>query len=338
MDPLTHLAAGILIAQAIEPVQTSISGVLAAAVASQLPDLDFLTKKIGSSTLFLKLHHTIGHSLLVLLPISLALSWLIALFIEGSHLSTLFLIMFLTLVSHLFLDILIHGSGMSLFWPLSQRKISLSLVMGPNPLTASAQCYRRSLVVCTKCQLHGSLYMFVFYLIIGGGLLSLVFQAHARSIALLVLGLLVVYLLYCYSQKTRARRIWENEHAPDEGETVHVVPGGYQPWLWFVLNKRRDTCLTAYIDTRSGSISPPHMYRNTPDNSFIQKSRETRTVRDFLYEAMVPQVESIDRGDRIEVHWRELAYAFSADVDLYMAKVVLTPTGQVISHEFRERW
>jgi len=338
MDPVTHLAAGILIAQSIEPHHVSLYGLAGAAIASQLPDLDFLTKKVGSSTLFLKLHHKLGHSVLVLLPLALLLAWGLSLLSAETGFGRLFLIICLTLVSHLLLDILIHGPGMTLLWPLSDRKIGLSLVMGPNPLTASAQCFRRSLAVCVRCQLHGSLYMTVFYLVFAGALLSLVFSHHAGKIGLIVCLIFVVYLAQCFLLKTRATRLWRSTMNIPPGTRFDVVPGGYQPWRWFGLVQTGPLIETGFIDCRTGTVWDRTSYTNAEDNQFILKSKETETVRHFLEEAMFPHVSMITDNERIEVRWREISYAFATDIDIFMAKVILSADGQVLSHEFRERW
>ena len=62
------------------------------------------------------------------------------------------------------------------------------------------------------------------------------------------------------------------------------------------------------------------------------------TVEAFLDNAVTPHVTIYQLDGKPLVVWRDLAFAFSHEVSLFAARVLLDQKGQVTAEEFRERW
>lgn len=340
MDPLSHVAAAVLVTRGIVPPgEPMLVPLLAAAAVSQLPDFDFIAKKMGPSTLFLRLHHRMSHSPILFAPIGIAAAWLISCVTGYESPGRLFLVMMLAFLSHALLDATVQGSGISLYWPFSDRTVSWALILGPHPLTSSANCARRRLTVCLRCQLHGSLYMTMFYLLLSGALLSVMPWIPGRVVAIAGALLGGVYLMLIVYLKSKAFRLWREHNSTHSRFSLErVVPGGYRPWIWFGLAEDDSEIRTAFIDARGDRVFEERIYRKDFSHPLIEPSKQTRTVRDFLAEAMVPHVTVESRGGVTVVKWREMSYAFSPEIELFVAKVVFDSAGGILSHEFRERW
>ena len=139
-------------------------------------------------------------------------------------------------------------------------------------------------------------------------------------------------------QKKRALRLWSSELKPRNFKEATVAPASYLPWQWLGIAELEDGYLTGTINLKTGTIVPGQRFINSQDQDPVQRSKQTNTVRHFLEESMYPHVSVTHEEENIIVRWREIAYAFSPDIDLYMAKVIFSPNGEVIFEEFKERW
>ena len=145
MDPLSHSITGLMISNSIISPQETIVPAIGAVICSNLPDFDMFTKMLPENTIFMKLHHGISHSIFTGILSVTAVSTAIYFITGFSSFPLLFLICFLSMLSHLFLDSLIHNAGIQLFAPFSKKFFSMPLLLGLNPLSSSAKCYKKSL-------------------------------------------------------------------------------------------------------------------------------------------------------------------------------------------------
>jgi inner membrane protein len=134
MDPLTHLAAGVVCSRLL-PGPSRAWSVVAGAIFALLPDVDYFLV-FGDRLAFLRYHRGITHSLLAL-PLLALLGAGLGRAIGGPRwFRPLFLLGVTVLASHVLLD-LATSYGTQILNPLSTRRFSLDLVFIIDPyLTA----------------------------------------------------------------------------------------------------------------------------------------------------------------------------------------------------------
>jgi inner membrane protein len=124
MEPVTHLAAGLLTAQALRPRLGNPRGLtLLCAVAATIPDLDILTGWLDPE-LFLLHHRGLTHSVFALPLLALLLAWNARKLGADLPLRAGFLAAALALAGHLFLDV-VTAFGTQLFAPFSDQRVSV---------------------------------------------------------------------------------------------------------------------------------------------------------------------------------------------------------------------
>ena len=342
MDPLTHMVTGALVAQTMAPEEHRFAFALVAAGAGMVPDIDFLARKAKKKLLFLKLHRGFTHSL-VAVPI-------IALCAAGSgHL--LFGAPFVLLaaasavaaLSHLVLDTIMHGTGLRLLWP-SRRKTCLHLVVGLNPLTSSARCGERSLMVCMRCTMHSAVINPMVLLLWAGFAVSLVIPWWP-ALSSAIVGATLLYLLSCQVLRWRARRSLARHvrgagggEAEQESVSAQTFPASFNPGHWIGVTAHTGGYRVWSVDAAGGSVEIIGEHGPSGGGQAVEQSRETETVQEFLANAVFPHATEYPTTKRTLVVWRDLAFAFSPVVSLFAARVELDADRIVKSEEFRERW
>ncbi len=132
MDPITHVAAGVLIGQSARnrfPAWRPL--VPLAAFAAWMPDLDNVVILFGPEA-FMRYHRGYTHCLLGATVLAFFLTLLAGRLRRGLPQVKLFGLFFLCVLSHLFLD-LINSYGMSLFLPFSDFRIAMPAVFTIDP-------------------------------------------------------------------------------------------------------------------------------------------------------------------------------------------------------------
>lgn len=337
MDPLTHVVTGALVAQSMAPPEQRWAFALVAAGAAAAPDIDFVARKAESKLLFLKLHRGATHSLLAT-PVLAAAAAGCGHLLLGLPLWPLLLTCWVALLTHLLLDTVMHSTGPQWLWPL-QRRWSLPLVVGLNPLTSSARCGERSLLVCLCCTMHSAALSPLVLLTWSGFGVSLL-PGAARAASQLTLAVMAAYLGLAAAMGSRARRLLR-QRAPDARE-LRVFPASFSParWLGVTVTPAGDEHTVWLVDALRGDASPAGRYPRpaTSDEAQATLTLSTNTVREFLANAIFPHVSIHEHRQGTVVVWRDLAFAFSPAVSLFAARVQLDPVGQVAAEEFRERW
>ena len=71
----------------------------------------------------------------------------------------------------------------------------------------------------------------------------------------------------------------------------------------------------------------------------VERSRSTKTVREFLSACIIPWAFQIKSRHVVRVQWQDLSYALSSSMDLYAARITMRRADlSIIDEDFRERW
>ena len=335
MDPLTHMVAGALVGQLFAPDDANrFAFGLVCAGAGVVPDVDFVARKAKESLLFLKLHRGFTHSLFAL-PIIGVCAAGSGHFLFGAPFVPLLLGAMAAAASHLLLDVIMHATGLRIFWP-ARGKTSLHLVVGLNPLTSSARCGERSLGVCLRCTMHSALLSPLTVFLWAGFLVSLLVPWYGPASAA-VLGLGGLYLVHARLMRGRARGILQ-ARLERPAEALEVYPGAFSPNVWVGVVSRETGHEVMRVHALRGTVEPLVSHGPADQGPEVEASRRTPTVEEFLANAVTPHAMVYQLEGRPLVIWRDLAFAFSSQVSLFAARVLLDGEGAVAAEEFRERW
>jgi membrane-bound metal-dependent hydrolase YbcI (DUF457 family) len=336
VDPVTHMVTGALVAQSMAPPEQRWAFALVAAGAAAAPDIDFIARKAESKLLFLQLHRGATHSLLAT-PVIAAAAAGCGHLLFGLPLWPLLQTCWAALLTHLVLDTVMHSTGLRWLWPL-QRRWSLPLIVGLNPLTSSARCGERSFGVCLRCTMHSAALSPLVLLTWAGFLVSLLLPGWARTASQLTLAAMAAYLGLAAVMGLRARRQLR-QRAPDS-PVLRVFPAGFSPtrWLGVTVTPAGEEHTVWLVDALRDAASPVGQYPPSATTDEALATASTETVREFLDNAIFPYASIHGHRQGTVVVWRDLAFAFSPTVSLFAARVQLDPAGQVTAEEFRERW
>jgi membrane-bound metal-dependent hydrolase YbcI (DUF457 family) len=169
-----HLATSYLLAQFGAEQAYGPAGTLLVMAAGMLPDLDGVSI-LGGWKCHLKYHRKVGHGLPVTLLGPLGLALAAAPYLDGPPWPVLWAWLQLSLLLHLFVDLLFYRWKVQLLWPLSDWGIGVGLV-GWNDLVPTLILY-------------------------AGTAVALAWPAAAPGAAVAALGSLGVYLAWRYRRR-----------------------------------------------------------------------------------------------------------------------------------------
>ena len=223
MDPVTHIAAGMLIGQAAkDKFPASRALVPLAAFAAWMPDVDNVVGLFGAEA-YMRYHRGYTHSLLG----GAIMAWLLAVVVHrfwgAAKTGRLFTLFFLGVLSHLFLDC-ITSYGTGVFLPFSDARISFASVFIIDPV------YTLALLA----------------------LIAASFLKPASRKAFAVAGLAVMLAWPALGYGVRAfvgKRA--GELLARRGETaqaVHVQPDAFAPLWWKVVAEEGDEYVMTGLD------------------------------------------------------------------------------------------
>lgn len=138
MDPITHGMVGLAIASISgEPIIGAVS--IGATLGAMSPDLDIVMQCKGHLS-YLKNHRGMSHSIPFLAGISLIISIILSFIFPETTFFRILLWTFLGTISHSLLDIL-NSYGAQIFWPLSKKRYSGSLLLVYDPVVIILSLY-----------------------------------------------------------------------------------------------------------------------------------------------------------------------------------------------------
>ena len=328
MDPLTHAVVGAIAAETLAPRSTEAWALVASAGAAVLPDLDFVTRRLGHLGL-LRFHGTVTHSLVGVTVLAGLWGAAVAA-VSGIEWTVLAGFALLGSLSHLVLDLTIHQKGLALFWPFSWRPVRSGLFVGLNT-RASTRCGEHRAVVCAMCQARLVGRTPFFLLSVATAVASVVAWPWRREIALAGGIALLAFTALQWAFRLRAHRL--AAAALGDGASVH--PASYDGTKWLAARSSGDGWVTAMLDVRTGHAAPPTVHRPAPRDR-VEQTRGREAVTTVTERSVIPFAEAAPHGDG--VWWRDLSYAHDPAIDLFVLKIEFGPQGEVCREEFRERW
>lgn len=235
MEPVTHLAAGLLTALALRPTttqplrpssgtnrETALGFTLLCAVAATIPDIDSLTGLLGPEAYLLH-HRGFTHSLVLLPAFALFLAWTARRLGADVPLRQGFLAAALALLTHLYLDVS-TAFGTQLFAPFSSTRVSFEGLFIVDPAFTLA--------------------LFGFAL---AARLQRQTPRKARTLALCGLALLVAYPLAGNALRLNMQSRYEAMLSAQGRQNVRVdiTPDALSPYFWkVVLTDGKDVRVT----------------------------------------------------------------------------------------------
>lgn len=277
MDNLTHGITGVGIGCLAQELLVGPEPglIVCALLASQFPDLDVI---IGakSKTAYLKHHRGFSHSAL-LSPLYAAIIALgIKLIFPQTSFSHLFLVSFLSLGLHLFLDLL-NAYGTKLLWPLSNQRFAWDILMIVDPLI-------------------------IMLFVLG---LGIYIYAGQEDFLFSIYPFLGIYLLLMLGLRLRARNFLKDQF---DNSGISLLPPllGWRKWN-FIIEKDRAYFL-GQVDAFSGKINLKEELYPEEECSSVLASKKDPEVQVFLEFARFPWHSKGEMDKDIVVKWSDLRY------------------------------
>lgn len=297
MDPITHGLAGATIANLGFKQKAVIWVLLLSSIA---PDFDYITRFWGAD-IFLRYHRGITHGILALLIVPIVIG-----LIFGYRKGFLyyFFIAFLGYAAHLFMD-LTNQYGTRILSPIDWQQYSLDLMFIIDPYITIGL-----LLSAILCRFN---------------------PKRAITIALIAIFLFIAYTggRYYLHGKTRD---FLKEKVDANSYKICPLPNDFLRW-WFIA-RSGDEIKVGFADLFTQRICFQEEYKVTNRDPYIERSAETRVVKNFLYFAKYPYAEVKRDTGKTTVVWRDLAYSFMAG-EHFVAKVVFDREGKVLDASFK---
>ncbi|NWF76892.1 MAG: metal-dependent hydrolase [Nitrospirae bacterium] len=297
MDPITHSLAGTVFFNLGFKRKFTLLVII---ISSLAPDFDYITRLWGADV-FLRYHRGITHGVFALIVVPVIIGLLFG-YRKGFFYYTI--ISFFAYAIHLFLD-LTNQYGTRILSPFDWEQYSLDLIFIIDPYVTLG---------------------FLFSLI----LLKLMKRKAT------VIAFITFILLFCY---TGARYYLHGETEKFLREKVDAkiyklcpLPNDFLRW-WFIV-KSGDKIQVGFADLFTQRICIQETYIRDESNPFIENSKNTRVVKNFLYFARFPYAEVKKDSEKITVIWRELSFSFRAGEN-FVAKVIYDMDGNELGSFFK---
>ena len=296
MDPITHSLAGITISHLGFRRKSAMWVLLLSSIA---PDFDYITRLWGID-MFLRYHRGITHGILALAVVPVLIGLIFG-FRKGFL--YYFFTAFIGYSAHLFMD-LTNQYGTRILSPLDWQQYSLDLTFIIDP-----------------------------YITIGL-LLSLILCKFKKEKSL-VIALITVLLFISYTAGRYYLHVKTRDFLKEKLEAntykIYPLPNDFLRW-WFI-TKSGNEVKVGFADLFTQRICIQETYTMADKDPFIEKSKETRIIENFLYFAKYPYAEAKSEKGKTTVIWRELSYSFIAG-DHFVAKVLFDKEGNVLKSYF----
>lgn len=277
MDPITHVTAGVLIAQAGRDRFPAVKWfVPLAALAAWMPDLDNIVTFFGPEA-YMRYHRGYSHSLLGGAVMAWLLAWIMARCWRGISRGKLFVFFYLCVLSHLFLDV-ITSYGTRIFLPFSDVRVAISSVYIVDPVF--------SLALIALAALSFRRPWARKRLAVSGLLLLLAWPA---------VGLGVGRLTAVRAERLLAAR----------GETVQdlsVQPGAFSPLWWKIVARQDDRYLLTGLDwLHPDRLLPERRYERADNDELKRLGRQAPVFSHYLWFTDFPvrMVSDLPSGTRV---------------------------------------
>ncbi len=297
MDPITHVLAGATIAKLGFKRKAAIWVLLLSSIA---PDLDYITRFWGTD-IFLRYHRGITHGILALFLFPAIIALIFGL---KRGFFYYYFISFLGYGAHLLMD-LTNQYGTRILSPLDWEQFSLDLTFIIDPYITAG------LFLCV--------------------ILWRFNKKKAVAISAITIILLIAYMGGRYYLHDRTRDFLK-ENLEANTYKMCPLPNDFLRW-WFIV-KSGDEIKVGFADLFTKRVCVQERYVVAEKDPAIERSKETRVVKNFLYFAKYPYAEVKSEKGKTTVIWRELAYSFMAG-EHFVAKVVFDEQGKILKSGFK---
>jgi len=278
MDNLTHAITGVGIGYIVQELSGGPQpGLIACALlASQFPDLDVI---IGarSKIAYLKHHRGFSHSVLLSPFYAALIALLVKVFVPQTGFWHLFLVSFLSLGLHLFLDLL-NAYGTKLLWPLSNQRFAWDILMIIDPLI-----------------------ILVFVIGLGTYLFN-----NQKEILFSVYPFLGLYVLAMLNFRLKAKYYLEKKFNTKSKLTLLPPLLGWRKWNFIV--EERNVYYLGQVDAYNGNVYIKEELCPEEECSSVLASKRDPEVQVFLDFARFPWYSKKKVDEDIVVRWSDLRY------------------------------
>lgn len=280
MDNLTHgltgAGVGLLLSQEVFGVAMEPALVLAAIVASQLPDIDAIFGARNKTT-YLKHHRGFSHSFLTAPLIALALAFVMSFFFTTSF-WLIALTAFLSLALHIAMDVF-NAYGTKALWPISQERFAWDVLMVVDPIII--------------------------------GMFSLGIGAYVLGYQLLLYGLypaLMIYILSMMKHRLKAKRILQS-CLSHKKEDIGLMPPmvGWRKWNFIIF--KEDNYYLGKVNIANAEMKLQEVLASPESCEQVELSKDDPKVQVFLDFARYPYYSRYEssNGDTY-IRWSDLRY------------------------------
>jgi membrane-bound metal-dependent hydrolase YbcI (DUF457 family) len=283
MDPVSHVAFGRTL-MALDTHRTLGRGAIAACVLGSLtPDLDAVFMPIGWD-LYLRHHQGGTHSLIGSIACAALTAAVVRIVAKRGDYLPLWLAAWAGTAGHLVLDV-ISGADVRFFWPLGPP-VALPLFAMADPWLGGV--FMLGLVTLALRRRNSGR--------IAAGLLV--------AVTALAAGKAVLYAKACTSERSSSGSVEYRRADAEWGSLVR----------WITYETRGDVVEARRVDALTGTITPLVSIPRGLDDPLVVRSRELKTVQNFLAAHGVTFAIVIGAGvDRRQVLWSDLRYCSPVD-------------------------
>ena len=313
MDPVTHGLAGAIIAKAGFSRSLGKWGAIAGIIAALSPDSDIILRLFGLET-YLRYHRGITHSLILWPVYSLLLASIFQRISKIKNYFYFYLLCFLSLLSHILLDLVTSFGTMALS-PLSDQRLAWDIIF----------------II--------DLYLTAILLI--PLLLTYLFKRYNRELGVLSISLLVPYIALCIFSHNKAVSMAYLD-AKERGLVPRVVaalPQPFSPFKWVLLVDSGDTLYQRFADVNNQDTSRNGMsgimWKKWPDSPWIEKALRLPGVEFYMWFARFPvaAVNDIADGHHL-VEFTDLRFNILRDRIPFTYRVEFDSEGTVVLETF----
>lgn len=278
MDNLTHGITGVgigYVAQELLAQQPQSGLIVCALLASQFPDLDVIIGA-GNKSAYLKHHRGFSHSVLLSPFYAALIALVVKIFVPQTQFLHLFLVSFLSLGLHLFLDLL-NAYGTKLLWPISNQRFAWDILMIIDPL------------IITVFVVGLGVYIF----------------NDQREILFSIYPFLGLYLLAMLNFRLKAKyflkRIFDNAN-------INLLPPllGWRKWNFIV--EDGNAYYLGWVDAYNGNLNIKEELYPEEECKSVLASKEDPEVQVFLDFARFPWYSKNQMDKDVVVKWSDLRY------------------------------
>lgn len=288
MDPVTHIASGVLGRGAFRGYYNERHIMLFCIIAALLPDIDNIAGFLGPE-LYLIHHRGATHSLAVGIFLAVILVFIFRIFIKLFDIKKGFIAALSIIYLHIFLD-LITSYGTQIFFPFTNRRYSLESVFIVDPI-----------------------YTFVLVIILVISALT-----KKKKEMIVVSGVIWIFIypginlgIKTYLEKNIERKLGIGN---EELLKVHLSPDIFTPLYWKVIVEREKTYDFGGISL-FGRKPPVFLgrYEKAERRMFYEFGKDASIFNTYSWFAVYPVVETTKSGENSIITFGDLRFSSTSN-------------------------